>query len=137
MMLNENKVNKILEILERETGNNRKMYEGLVWEEKLVCLEDITFDSKYYPKKPTHLYLENSRTLREDIRNNGLRDPIIVLYDNLFLADGYNRRIALLTLSIKEVKAYHGYYPDKRVAWDFINKRFYKLNDKCVESSVS
>jgi len=126
-------VSKVLDILVSSTGNHRNNYSGLVWFEKDLALDEISIDLRYIQQRPEDPVYRMQRkgndeksmeSFRQDIATNGLREPLIVVYDNHVLADGYHRYQALRLFNQKRAKVYHGFYPDKRVVWDLVERCF-------------
>ncbi len=129
--LNKQEVDRVIEILIRETMNPRSNYEGLIWFERDIDLDNITVDLQYIIQRPgpAEGYIIK---LKEDIKLVGLLEPLIVTYDNFFLVDGYNRYQALRMLKQKNASVYHGIYPEKRVIWNVRKKCFLRTPELVV-----
>ena len=95
----------------------------LIWTEKVMRVEDIDADPKYYLLSPCY-HNKYFQQLKEDIRQKGIRQPLVVAYKNHFLEDGYHRLKALKELGIETVRVYHGTHPSNKIRYDIKNQRF-------------
>ena len=121
------KIKKIIELLVNETGNPESCYIGLIWTEREIRLDDIEIDWNYYKNYESY-HGDYFDQLKEDIRKNGIKKPLIILYRNNLLADGYHRFKAARELGREVFRVYHGFYPGNKLSWD--------LERKCFVSSI-
>ncbi|MBU1246335.1 MAG: ParB N-terminal domain-containing protein [Nanoarchaeota archaeon] len=123
--LSKNKVKRIIAKLAKETNNPESHYKELIWVEKRIRLNNIEIDETYLKEYDSYhnKYFEK---LKERIKKEGLKKPLIVTYKNNLLADGLHRFKALKELGKKTAIAYHGFYPGNKIKWDLKKKKFVK-----------
>ena len=85
--------------------------EGMIWELKELDIKDITWDNKLAREHETQEVHIHRKEFQKDWMSSGKPvKPLIVMYDNNWLVDGYARLRALKSLCIKKVKVYSGHY---------------------------
>ena len=117
-------VRKILEVLCSQTGNPISHYNGLKWVKTETSLDEITVDERFFGNVSITSQIDRLLSLKASIQRVGLREPLIVLYFNRLLADGYDRYQILRNLGFNKVPVYHGFYPGTHRIYDLNQNAF-------------
>jgi len=94
------------------------------WKLKKLFLNEIKYNRKIMTKYRTQKLYRAKKELQIDLIKSGKKiNPLIVMYENNWLVDGYARYAALEFFRIKKAMSYSGRYKDKKVKWDYRRKR--------------